>query len=150
MKNVYAIEIEAPPGRVFYWLSDTVRAKRWVPNLVEGEDVEVRAEGVGSTFRHVYLEHGRRMEMHGEVTAFERDRHLASELRGPMFDLRVDYRLEDRGGRTLLTQQSEVRAKGVVMKLMMAVMQPFIRKSSLKQLEHSFARLKALAESDER
>ena len=119
----------------------------WMPTLVEAEDFEVTAGKVGSKFRHVYLENGRRMEMHGTVTAYEHPRHLASELRGDAFDLFVDYRLEDLGGRTRLTQEFEVLMKSTVMKVIGALMRPIMRKASRKQLETSFSRLKALAES---
>ncbi len=149
MKNNYSIEIEAPPERVFYWLDDAERVMKWVPNIVENEDLVVTEEKIGSTFRQVYLENGRRMEMHGEVTGYEANRRLTTEISGDVFDLLVDYHLEDLGGRTRLTQDSEVRFKGFF-KIIGPIMTPFVRKASLKQLEESFATLKTLSErSDE-
>src|SRR5690606_2887321 len=62
MKNTFSIDIEAPPERVFAWLGDGERAKQWVPNLVENEDLTKTPNVVGSTFRHVYIERGKRME----------------------------------------------------------------------------------------
>ena len=118
MKNRYSLEIDAPPQRVFAWLGDSERALQWVPNLVESEDLAVTENKIGSTFRHVYLERGRRMEMQGAVIAYERDRRFACELRGEMFDLTVNYALEDLGGRTRLTQESETRFRGLPMKVL--------------------------------
>lgn len=147
MKNIYTIDIDAPPERVFACLRDGDRAREWIPNLVENEDID-RAPGVvGSTFRHVYVERGRRMEMQGQIVAHEPPRRLAIMLSGP-FELHVDYRLDDLGGgRTRLTQQSEVRFKNRAMAFLGALMSPLMKKASLKQAEASFGKLKELVEA---
>ena len=147
MKNSYSIDIEVPPERVFYWLDDADRVMKWVPNVVENEDLEVTENRIGSTFRQVYLENGRRMEMQGVVTAYEPNRRLMCELTGDAFDLSVDYRLEDLAGRTRLTQDSEVRFKGIL-RIVGPLMMLFAKKSGMKQLEDSFAELKRLSETD--
>lgn len=146
MKNIFSIEVDAPPERVFAWLGDGERAKQWVPNLVESDDLERTPDGVGSTFRHVYVERGRRMEMHGKVVAHEPPDRLAIALTGP-FDLYVEYQLDDLAGRTRLTQRSEVRFKNRAMALAALLMRPLMRKASSKQTEESFGKLKRLIES---
>lgn len=146
MKNIFSIEVDAPPERVFAWLGDGERAKQWVPNLVESDDLERTPKGVGSTFRHVYVERGRRMEMHGKVVAHEPPDRLAIALTGP-FDLYVEYQLDDLAGRTRLTQRSEVRFKNRAMALAALLMRPLMRKASSKQTEESFGKLKRLIES---
>ena len=90
MKNSTTIDIGAPPDRVFYWLDDAQRVMQWLPNIVENEDLEVTENRVGSTLRQVYLENGRRMEMHGVVTGYEPNRRLACDITGDVFDLSVD------------------------------------------------------------
>ena len=149
MKNSYSIEIEATPERVWYWLDDAERAMKWLPNIIENEDLEVTENKIGSTFRQVYLEHGRRMEMHGVVTEYEANRRLTCDISADSFDLHLDYRLEDLDGRTRLTQDSEVRFKGFFWKIMGTIMTPFIKGSSKKQLADCFATLKKLAEMDD-
>jgi uncharacterized protein YndB with AHSA1/START domain len=149
MKNAFTIEIDAPPARVFHWLDGGERVLRWIPNLVENADLDVKPGKVGSTFRHVYLERGRHMEMTGTVTAYERNRRLACALDGALFDLVVDYRLDDLGGRTRLTQESETHFKSAAMKLMGLLMKPFMRKMTQAQVDQTFAALKRLAESNE-
>ena len=148
MKNSYSIEIDAPPERVFRWLNDAERAMKWVPNIVENEDLEVTENRIGSTFRQVFLENGRRIEMHGVVTGYERDRRLTCEMNGDAFDLFVDYRLEDLKGRTRLTQDSVVQFKGFF-KMIVVIMAPFMKKSSMKQLEDCFSKLKRMSETDD-
>jgi uncharacterized protein YndB with AHSA1/START domain len=145
MKNTYTIDIEAPPERVFYRITGG-RLMKWLPNIVESENLKVTESQIGSTFRQVYLERGRRMEMHGEITGYEPNRRLTCEIRGDAFELWVDYRLEDLGGRTRLTQDSTVIFKSTAMKVMGVLMKPFMKKASLKQADDSFAKLKQLAE----
>jgi uncharacterized protein YndB with AHSA1/START domain len=147
MKTTYSLEIEAPPERVFEWLGHAQRALEWVPNLVESEDVDVTPSKIGSTFRHAYLERGRRMEMHGKVTGYEPNRRLTIEMQGEAFDLWVDYRAEDLGGRTRLTQESEVKFKSLAMRIVAALMRPLIAKAARQQQAESFAKLKRLAEA---
>ena len=149
MKNTYSIEIDATPERVFYWLDDAERVMEWVPNIVENEDLEITEDKVGSTFRQVYEEHGKRMEMQGIVTGYEPNKRLACEINGQQFDLFLDYRLEDLSGRTRLTQDSAVKFKGFF-KILGPIMVPFIKKSSMKQLEESFSKLKNFVESSDR
>ena len=146
MHTVYSIEIDAEPEQVFCWLGDAERGLQWIPNLVENEDLEVTEEKVGSTFRQVYDERGRRMEMTGKVTGYEPNRRLACEINGDSFELQLDYRLEDLGGRTKLTQDCTVRFKGFF-KILGPLMMPFVKKSSMKQHEESFAKLKSLVEA---
>jgi uncharacterized protein YndB with AHSA1/START domain len=147
MKNNYSLEIEAPPERVFACIYESEHLKQWLPNLVENEVLAPEERGVGSKFRQVYLENGRRMEMTGVVVGFERNRYLACEIRGKMFDLNVEYRLENLGGRTRLTQSSQVLFNNLAMKVMSALLAPVIKKASRKQLDSGFAKLKDLAES---
>ena len=147
MKNTYSLEIAAPPERVFSWINDGERLMQWLPNLVENEVVDAKKGGLGSKIRQVYLENGRRMEMAGEVTGFEPGRFLACDLHGQPFDLKVAYRLESLGGRTRLTQDSEVIPKSLPMKIMMTLLAPFMKKAARKLADASFAKLKRLIES---
>ncbi len=147
MKSSLSIEIDASPERVFCWLEDAERVMQWVPNIVENENLEVTEEKVGSTFRQVYVENGRRMEMFGLITEYEPNRQWNLEIDGSGFKLFLEYRLEDLGGRTRLTQDTDIQFKGLF-KIIGLIMAPLLRKSSRKQHEDSFQKLKNLAESE--
>jgi uncharacterized protein YndB with AHSA1/START domain len=146
MKNQICIDINASPERVFPWIDDPEKLRAWLPTLVENEIVQRTDNRVGSTFRQVYLERGRRMEMHGTVTAYELNKRLSCQIRGAAFDLEVDYQLDDLGGRTRLTQDSRIRTKGIF-RIIGVLLGPMMRKASSKQAESSFLKLKDLAES---
>lgn len=147
MNYVVTTEIRAPQARVFLWLDGGERVKRWLPNLVENIDLQVMPEKVGSRFRHVYVENGRRMEMAGTVTAYEVDRRLACTLHGDVFDLIVDYRLDGVGGRTRLTQRSEIHFHSASMRVVMAIVQPILRIVAQRRARRTFSELAKLAES---
>lgn len=146
MNQSQYVDIDAAPERVFRWLDDSQRVMEWVEGVVENEDLEVVDGRVGSTFRQVYVENGRRMEFHGRVTAYERDRSLGVHLVGDLFDLQVDYSLDAQGGTTRLTQDSEVRFKGL-WKLLGVVMCKLAKKSGQRKLAEDFGRLKKLCEA---
>ncbi len=147
MKNTNAVAIDASPARVFELLNDSESLKQWIPNLIEDEVTERTEAGVGTKFRQVYLENGRRMAMEGKVIAYEKDKYLACEIRGESFDLVVDYSLQAQGDGTLLTQNSEILFKSTPMKIMSVLVKPLIRKAMNKQEVEQFSRLKALAEA---
>jgi carbon monoxide dehydrogenase subunit G len=144
--NTFTIEIDAPPAVVFKWIHDPACNRRWLPNLVEAEVLKSEPGEIGSRFRQVYVENGRRMEMTGTVTGYEKDRYLACELTGP-FLLRVDYRLEDLGGRTRVTQNSDVMMQGF-MKIIGVLLKPLMKKVAAKNAGEAFSKLKQLAEAD--
>ena len=147
MKNSSTIRIAAPPARVFELLNDSESLKQWIPNLVEDEVTERTEAGIGSRFRQTYLENGRKMQMEGEVIAYQRDKYLACEIRGEAFDLIVDYSLETSGDETLLTHKSEILFKSASMKLMSLLAGPLVRKAMYTREVEQFAKLKALAEA---
>lgn len=148
MNTTFTTSIDAPPAKVFKWIYDKDLNLQWLPNLIEAEVLQACPGGVGSTFRQVYLENGRRMEMTGTVTAYEQDRYLACAISSSAFDLNVDYRLEDRSGRTHLTQNSDIRFKGFAMKLFGALLKPLMRKMTVKNYADAFAKLKACIATD--
>jgi carbon monoxide dehydrogenase subunit G len=145
--NTFSVDIAAPPARVFSWIYDPARHRQWLPNLVEAEVLNSVPGEIGSTFRQVYVENGRRMEMTGTVTGYEQDRYLACELTGP-FTLRVDYRLDDVGGRTRVTQNSAVVMKGF-MKVLGLLLAPLMKKMAAKNAGSAFSKLKQLAEAEQ-
>ena len=141
------IEIDAAPEKVFYWLEDSQRVMRWMPKVKVSEDLEVTPERVGSTFRQVYEENGRPMEFQGRVTAFEENRRIGVHLQGQFFDLDTVYTLEDLGGRTRLSQEADVTYKGLF-KWMAPLLNLISKKSSQRELEEGFERLRGLSEGE--
>lgn len=111
MQSIASIEIDRPIDEVFTYTNDKVA--EWSLTVVEDE-VIVDMGGVGTTFRCVTEERARRMEFDGLVTAWEPPTRSAISLIGKSFDIVAEYRFEDLGGRTRVTQESTVSGKGLV------------------------------------
>ncbi len=147
MKTTYSIDLNVAPEKVFHWLDDPKRVMQWVCNVEENENLHETEDKVGTKFRQIYVENGRRMEFHGTVTAYEENKRLAIEMQSKGFDLDVDYRLEKIAVGTRLTQNSQVHFKGL-MKFIMPLFAPFMKKSGEKQLNEDFNKLKTLCENE--
>ena len=131
MKTTTVTIIDAPAANIFPWLEDTDRMKQWLPNLVEDVPLTETPDKIGSTFRQVYHERGKDMEMIGEVTAYSENERMRAYITADMFDLDVDYHLKPLGPeQTELTQYTEIKFKGFIkiMKPLMVLMSKFSQK----------------------
>jgi len=144
MDSQGSIEIEAPIELVFD--ISTNHIPEWSTVVVEDEVIDETPEMVGSTFRSVTEDRGRRMEFAGLVTRHEPPTASSVILTGEHFDIEVDVTLEDLGGRTRVTQHSTVRGKGFF-KLLFFLMGWMMKKSSCDALDKEHASLKALCEA---
>lgn len=148
MKTSKTTRIDAPAATVFLWLDDNDRLKQWVPNLIEDEALTEPPERVGSRFRQVFLENGKRMEMTGEITAFIENERMRVDMTGDMFNLDVDYTLLALSdNQTELTQNTEIRFKGMMM-LFVPIMRLMSLFSSQDPQADAHERLKSMAEAE--
>jgi hypothetical protein len=110
MRTETTVEIDRPVEDVFDYTTGHVA--EWSKTVVEEEILDEKPNGVGTTFRIVTEERGRRMEFEGLVTRHEPPRFSAVLLVGPSFDIEAEYSFEDLSGRTRVTQRSSVTGKG--------------------------------------
>ncbi|RMF42921.1 MAG: hypothetical protein D6753_06395 [Planctomycetota bacterium] len=111
MHSQASIVIDRPIEEVFRYTNDHVAD--WSLTVVEDEVIEDKG-GVGTRFRCVTEEKGHRMVFDGVITAWEPPTRSAIHLTGKSFDIDAEYRFEDLGGRTRVTQDSIVMGKGLV------------------------------------
>lgn len=146
LKTVGSVEIDRPIEKVFYYTNENVA--EWSLTVVEDEPLERKNDGgVGSTFRCVTEDQGRRMEFLGEVTKWEPPALSEVLLIGKQFNIEAEYQFEDLGGRTRVTQTSFVKPNGIVMNVMFLVMSPFMKKSSCDAVQKELDSLKVHAEA---
>ncbi len=143
MHNTGSIEIDCPIDDVFRLTNDHV--DEWSMIVVENEITDQKPEGVGTTFRTVTEENGKRMEFQGVVTRHDPPYASAVRMTGDMFDIEADYTFEDRGGQTRVTQDSRVHAKGFF-KVILFLFGWLMKKSSCKALEKELNSLKSFCE----
>lgn len=112
MQTEGSVEIDAPIDDVFRLTTEHVA--EWSIVVVEDEVIEEKPGHIGTTFRSVTEDHGKRMEFDGVVTVNEPPTFHEAELTGKYFDLKAAYTFEDLSGRTRVTQTSVVFPKGLM------------------------------------
>ena len=142
MHSIASIEIDRPIDEVFAYTNDKVA--EWSLTVVEDEVTEDK-NGVGTTFRCVTEEHGRRMDFQGVVTLWEPPTKSAISLTGKTFDIEAEYRFENLHGRTRVTQASNVTGKGLI-KIMFFLFGWFMNKEGCKAVANELENLKAKLE----
>jgi len=148
MKTSTTTIMDAPAATIFLWLEDNERLRKWVPNLVEDEPLLDTPENVGSRFRQVFLENGKKMEMIGEITAYVENERLRVMIIGDMFELDVDYILKALSeSQTEVTQHSQIKFNGLF-KLFAPLMFLMSKFSSKDPQADAHQTLKAMAEAE--
>ncbi len=144
MKHEVSVEIDHPIDEVFRLANDHM--PEWSVTVVEDEILNETPDGVGSTFRMVTEEKGRRMEFDGVVTTYDPPRVSAVQMTNAMLDIETQFTFEEVSGKTRVTQNATVKGKGIY-KLMMFVFGLFAHKSSCKASENELNCLKRYCES---
>ena len=112
LRNTSSIEINCGIADVFRLTSNHI--PEWSLIVVEDETLQRTEEGVGTTFRTVTEENGRRMTFAGVVTAWDPPFHNAVRMEGSMFAIFSEFLFETIAeGQTRVTQNSEVFPKGI-------------------------------------
>jgi uncharacterized protein YndB with AHSA1/START domain len=146
VKLSYQLDVDAPIEKVFALVDDDQNIKRWMDGLEETIYPEGRdsAKPVGTRFKQRIREGRRVADYDGEVTAYDKPRHLGVRIGNKQFAMQVDYRFHENGTGTRLNYTTEmVQATGFA-RLMSALFGWFTRRILDKQMR----KLKELAESD--
>ena len=95
MQSTAAIDINCPIDHVFH--VTTERVVEWSHIVVEDEPIDEKPQGVGSTFRCVTEDRGKRMTFDGVVTEHDPPPAHAIAMTGKMLDLQAAYPFEPLG-----------------------------------------------------
>jgi uncharacterized protein YndB with AHSA1/START domain len=137
MKNICTIEIEAPIGKVFDFINDETKHKLWVEGLEETirEPGYNRKHPLGSKFKQK-IRDGKKLEVYeGEVTAYERPKHLGARVHNKSFTVQVDYRLMQIKKVTHLEFISEVTFHNLAFKMLAGLSNAVTRGIIEKQMK---------------
>ena len=143
VRNSSSVEIDRSIDGVFRLTTDHM--PEWSIIVVEDEILEENPNGVGTTFRTVTEEKGRRMVFQGVITRYEPPHANAVRLTGDMFDIETEFTFEDLGGRTRVTQTAQVNGKGFL-RLIMFFLGGLMRRSQCKASEDELQSLKRYCE----
>ncbi len=115
-----SVEVDRPIDEVFKLTIEHVAD--WSTIVVEDVVLDEKPIGVGTTFRTITEENGKRMEFQGVVTRHEPPHLHAVTMTGDSFDMDVAYFFESiDGGGTRVTQKADIAGKGFVKVVFFAV-----------------------------
>ena len=143
MRTEASVEIDRPIEEVFEYTNNHVA--EWSITVVEDEVIEATPDRIGSTFRCVTEDRGRRMEFAGEVLRYDPPTFSAIYLTGEQFDIAASYKFEDLGGRTRVTEDAVVSPKGFL-RVIFFLCGWMFRSSGCKAMENELLSLKRLLE----
>lgn len=147
MKNVCIIEINAPIGKVFDFINDETKHKLWLEGLEDTirEPGYDRKNPVGSKFKQKIRE-GKKVEVYdGEVTAYDRPKHLGARVHNKSLSVQIDYRLKHVKKTTHLEFTSEVTFHNLALKMVAGMSRSIMRGILEKQMKT----VKELIEADD-
>lgn len=144
MKTQLSIDIDHPLGEVFQRTVHDVT--KWSITCVEHEMLKGTAEGVGSKFRLVTDDNGRRMEFKGTVTEHAASSRSRIYLENKSMDLDVLYTFHETMTGTRVTQMSHARGNGLF-RIILPVMGLMMKKSACDAQRRELDALKAFCDS---
>lgn len=151
MRIDYSMEVSCSPDQLWQYLEQPELQKQWMKGLLENQATSEGPTRVGSTFRMKIKEGGKTADYEGQITGYEKNRHMGLRMWGGGFPkdmvMNVDYRLADLNGRTRLDYVCKLEGPppGFLMRLFMPLGACFARmqfKSFMKKLK-SLVELKA-------
>lgn len=137
-----SLVIACPPEIVFGWIEDPERARRWQPDVAEGEVLRAQPGMVGTQFREVLQDNRGQVEMLGQITEFEPGRSMAVLLHGEGMTVTARYEVSPHPSGTLLHADQSLAIPGRLARLL----QPVIRRRVSARARADLQRLKLLCE----
>ena len=107
------VVVDRPQEEVFAFLADLENVPRWNYAITVTTKTSPGPVGVGTTYSQTREVPTKSRETL-MITDFEPDRYLAIEGTLAAFPARLEYRLEDRNGRTELTNTIDLELKGPI------------------------------------
>ena len=138
-----SIEIEAPPQKIFEFLTDPMHAKSWQPDVVEARPLPPGGLQVGAHVGATVQEYGRRFDVDLLVAAMKRNEHIAYRMEAPTASSHVEYKLVQWGRHTRVVSRCAMHPKGFLGSLLKGV----IERIALWKMEYRLRLLRAAVES---
>jgi uncharacterized protein YndB with AHSA1/START domain len=143
MNETYQLDIDAPIATVWSLVDDDANLRKWMDGLEETTYPDGFRRAVGTRFVQRIREGGRVQSYEGRVTAYDPPNHLGITIGNRAFEMHVDYRFTDLGGRTRLDYSALMARAGAFVRLMSTLFGWVTRRILRRQM----AKLKAVAES---
>jgi uncharacterized membrane protein len=142
IKHESSVEITKPVDDVFAFVDNLSQAPRWLEGCLEVTQLSPGPKAVGTHLHYVHRQGGRRGEMDGTVTAYDKGHRLGMQYADSMFDVAIDFRFTATATGTVVAHTCAITPKRLLGKLMA----PLIGMTNRKQVAHNVARLKGVLE----
>lgn len=137
-----AVLISRPLDEVFAFVADARNRPRWDDSVDSEELASQEPIGVGTTVRTRMRSMGREYEYTWEVTEHQPPSRMTIESTSGPFPTTLAYQLAARDGGTLVDFAVTGRPSGI-----MRLLEPLIARTTQKNLDKGFARLKDVLET---
>jgi uncharacterized protein YndB with AHSA1/START domain len=144
--NKAAIEIAAPPAKIFEYMTDPKLLQTWQPNVVEAKPLPPGGLQVGAHVGTTVQEYGRRFDVDLLVASMKRNEHIAYRLEAPAVSAYVEYQIVPWGPKTLVVSTGAMRPKGFLRSLY-PLLQGLIQRMVQRKMQSRLMLLRASLES---
>jgi uncharacterized protein YndB with AHSA1/START domain len=141
-----AIEIAAPPKKIFEFMTDPKHLQSWQPDVVEARPLPPGGLQVGAHVGATVQEYGRRFDVDLLVASMKRNEHIAYRMEAPTASAYVEYQLVQWGRQTLVVSTAAMRPKGFLRSLFPLV-QGLIKRMVQRKMQSRLMLLRAAVES---
>ncbi len=135
------------PKKLFPWVADPKKARKWQKNVKGGEITKKTKEIVGTTFKETMEENGKTLEMVGEITGYEQSKSIAFHLESKIHKVDVEYTIGGEGKRSKFTMEAEIHWR-FPMNIMSLFIGGKMRESIQRQTKSELEELKKLCETN--
>src|SRR6185312_14674972 len=141
-----AIEIAAPPSKIFDFMTDPKHLQSWQPDVVEARPLPPGGLQVGARMGATVQEYGRKFDVDLLVAAMKRNEHIAYRMEAPTVSAQVEYRLVQWGSQTLVVSLAAMRPKGFLRSLY-PLAQGLLKRMVQRKMSSRLKLLRAAVES---
>jgi len=140
-RNV-AVTIARPRDEVFAFVADARNRPQWDESVDSEELTSPEPIGVGSTVRTRFRSMGRPYEYTWEIVEHEPPHRMKVESTSGPFPTTLAFQFSDQDGGTLVEASVTGRPGGL-----MGLLQPMVARTTQKNLDRAYPRLKRLLET---
>lgn len=142
IRNEVSARLAALPVRVFEFLVDETKLKRWIGGMLDSRQVAGDGPGVGAAYRQVLVIERQQEIVERVITAFEPEALLEFRIQTGSLDIAGRFELEAEGDGTRFTyiQETEGRSLGL------ALLKTMVSARIQRKLQSDLASLKRLVE----
>ncbi len=137
-----SVTIARRPDAVFQFVDDFAKAPSWLESCVELRQISGGPRAAGTPLHYAFLQDGRRGEMHGAVSVYDKPQQLEMKFSDRSFAVVVSIRCIATDTGTVVTHRLTI----IPLTFFGKLMAPLIRAANRRQVASNMARLKVLLE----